>query len=80
MSEAEKPAASAPVADPKPAPAAEPEAFAVLLQQHGEIRAGRIVRGPQSEIRALKPAVARPATPEDLSIAGGRSVPLPKAR
>lgn len=76
MSEAEKPAASAPVADPNPAPAAEPEAFAVLLQQHGEIRAGRIVRGPQSEIRALKPAVARPATPDDLGIAGGRSIPL----
>lgn len=80
MSEAEKPVVSAPADAAKPAPAAEPEAFAVLLQQHGEIRAGRIVRGPQSEIRALRPALARPATPEDLSIAGGRSVPLPKAR
>lgn len=80
MTDADKAAASILAADPKPAPAAEPEAFAVLLQQHGEIRAGRIVRGPQSEIRALRPALARPATPEDLSIAGGRSIPLPKAR
>ena len=76
MTDADKAAASMPAADPKPEPAAEPEAFAVLLEQYGEIRAGRIVRGPQSEIRALKPAVARPATPADLSIAGGRSVPL----
>ena len=66
----------APKADP--APAVDPGEFAVLLQQHGEIPAGRIVRGKSSEIRALGSGVARPATKEDFGIAGGKSVRLPR--
>lgn len=70
-------AAPAPKADPAPAPK-EADEFHLLLQQHGEIPAGRIVRGAPAEIRALGSGVARPATPADLGIAGGKSIRLPR--
>lgn len=77
MSTPDKPADTPATPPPAPKPA---DAFAVLLQQYGEIPAGRVVRGAPEEIRALAPAVARPATPQDLGIAGGKSVRLPKKR
>lgn len=76
---AEPSAATAPAAKPEPAPKPA-DAFAVLLQQYGEIPAGRVVRGGPEEIRALGSTVARSATPQDLGIAGGKSVRLPKKR
>lgn len=72
-------AATPPPATGTKAPAAkEAEARALLLKPLGEIPAGRIVRGPASEIRALPADIARLATPGDLAIAGGRTVRLPR--
>lgn len=76
---AEPSVAATPAAAPAPAPKPA-DAFAVLLKQYGDIPAGRVVRGAPEEIRALGSTVARSATPQDLGIAGGKSVRLPKKR
>lgn len=59
-------------------PQKEAQADALLLKALGDIPAGRIVRGPASEIRALPASVARPATPKEVAIAGSRTVRLPR--
>lgn len=73
----EKPAAASAEPAAKPTPPAEKQA--VLTEMLGDLVPGRIVRGPVAEVSALiTSGKARAATPADVSIAGGRTVRLPK--
>lgn len=72
-----KPAPAA-KADVAPAPPAKPaEAHAVLLNHAAGLPPGRIVRGDPARLADLiKSGDARKATPEDIGIAGLRTVAI----